>query len=136
MTAREALLTLERLRSATGGAAAAQKRACLAVLARRSLRGARAVERLHEALCFLRAYPDEAGVLAAVERALETFEARVRRLTPRARARLHLQDLSATRRPGSRAPVDPAGRGRGEWNGDGAAGRGRGTLALAPARAA
>ena len=76
MTAREALLTLERLRSATGGAAAAQKRACLAVLARRYVRGARAVERLHEALCFLRAYPDDAGVLADVTAMLASFSRR------------------------------------------------------------
>ncbi len=73
MTGRDALLTLERLRSATGEAAAAQKRACLAVLARRSLRGARAVERLHEALCFLRAYPDDAEVLADVTAMLARF---------------------------------------------------------------
>jgi hypothetical protein len=76
MTARDALLALERLRTATGGAAAAQKRACLAVLARRPLRGARAVERLHEALCFLRAYPDDAGVLADVTAMLAHFSRR------------------------------------------------------------
>ncbi len=76
MTARDALLTLERLRTKTGGDAAAEKRACLAVLARRSLRGARAVERLHEALCFLRAYPDDAGVLAAVTAMLADFPRR------------------------------------------------------------
>jgi hypothetical protein len=76
MTAREALLTLERLRTAAGGGATAQKRACLAVLARRPLRGARAVERLHEALCFLRAYPDDAGVLADVTAMLARFERR------------------------------------------------------------
>jgi hypothetical protein len=76
MTARDALLTLERLRTATGGDAAARKRACLAVLARRSLRGPRAVERLHEALCFLRAYPDDAGVLADVTAMLARFERR------------------------------------------------------------
>ena len=76
MTARDALLTLERLRSATGADAAARKRACLAVLARRSLRGARAVERLHEALCFLRASPDDAEVLADVIAMLARFERR------------------------------------------------------------
>ena len=76
MTAREALLTLERLRTAYGGAAVAGKRACLAVLARRPLRGARAVERLHEALCFLRAYPDDTGVLADVTAMLARFERR------------------------------------------------------------
>ncbi|MGZ6989197.1 MAG: hypothetical protein ACXVH0_09580, partial [Thermoanaerobaculia bacterium] len=76
MTGRDALLTLERLRTAAGGDAAAQKRACLAVLARRSLRGARAVERLHEALCYLRAYPDDPEVLAAVTAMLASFPRR------------------------------------------------------------
>src|SRR5260370_15056776 len=76
MTAREALLTLERLRAVYGADAAARKRACLAVLARRSLRGARAVERLHEALCFLRAYPDDAEVLADVLAMLTAFPRR------------------------------------------------------------
>ena len=76
MKTRDALFTLERLRTATGPAASARKRACLAVLARRPLRGARAVERLHEALCFLRAYPDDAGVLADVTAMLARFERR------------------------------------------------------------
>ncbi|HEX5854787.1 MAG TPA: hypothetical protein VFZ57_04135, partial [Thermoanaerobaculia bacterium] len=75
-TAREALAGLEGLRNARGGEAAAAKAACLAVLARRSLGGARAVERLHEALCFLRAYPDDAGILALVTGMLARFERR------------------------------------------------------------
>jgi hypothetical protein len=77
MTAREALASLERLRHAHDGEAAAAKAACLAVLARRSLGGARAVERLHEALCFLRAYPDDAGILALVTGMLARFERRL-----------------------------------------------------------
>ena len=76
MTARDALRTLEGLRTATGDDAAARRRACLAVLARRSLRGARAVARLHEALCFLRAYPDDAGILAAASAMLAGFSRR------------------------------------------------------------
>ncbi len=76
MTAREALASLERLRYTHGGEAAAAKAACLAVLARRSLGGARAVERLHEALCFLRAYPDDPGILARVTGMLARFERR------------------------------------------------------------
>ncbi|HEX2799189.1 MAG TPA: hypothetical protein VHQ44_05905, partial [Thermoanaerobaculia bacterium] len=76
MKARDALLMLERLRTATGGNVAAQKRTCLAVLARRSLRGARAVERFHEALCYLRAYPDDAEVLADVTAMLARFPRR------------------------------------------------------------
>ena len=76
MTARDALRALEDLRTATGDDAAARRRACLAVLARRSLRGARAVERLHEALCFLRAYPDDAGILAEAGAMLAGFSRR------------------------------------------------------------
>jgi hypothetical protein len=40
------------------------------------VRGARAVERLHEALCFLRAHPDDAGVLADVTAMLASFSRR------------------------------------------------------------
>ena len=76
MTGKDALLALESLRAKTGGAAAAEKRACLAVLARRSLRSARAVERLHEALCFLRAYPDDERILADVAVMLARFSRR------------------------------------------------------------
>ncbi len=45
--------------------------------------------RLHEALCFLQAYPDDAEVLARVDRALAAFPARVTRLGAPARRRLH-----------------------------------------------
>lgn len=76
MTARDALLRLEGLRTSRGAEAAAARMACLAVLARRSVGSARAVQRLHEALCFLRAYPDGAGVLARVEEMLAAFARR------------------------------------------------------------
>ena len=54
----------------------AAKKACLAVLARRSAGTARSVARLHDALCFLRAYPDDAEVLARVESMLAGFSRR------------------------------------------------------------
>ncbi len=76
MNAREALARLEELRNARGEEAAAAKKACLAVLARRSAGTARAVERLHEALCFLRAYPDDAEVLQRVVAMLAGFARR------------------------------------------------------------
>src|SRR5947208_1698485 len=50
---------------------------------------AAALLRLHEALCFLQAYPDDAEVLARVDRALAAFSARVTRLGAPARRRLH-----------------------------------------------
>jgi hypothetical protein len=53
------------------------------------VRDARALLRLHETLCFLQAYPDDAKILELVDRALATFAARVDRLGPAARRRLH-----------------------------------------------
>ena len=50
---------------------------------------AAALLRLHEALCFLQAYPDDAEVLARVDRALAAFPSRVTRLGASARRRLH-----------------------------------------------
>jgi hypothetical protein len=67
---------LERLKARHGGAAAASKLALLRRLARRRLPSARAVSRFHEALCFLRAFPDTRELLAEVERQLEGFAGR------------------------------------------------------------
>ncbi len=52
--------------------------------------------RLHETLCFLQAYPDDRQVLARVDRALEEFPARVKRLGPAALARLHDSGIAET----------------------------------------
>ncbi len=76
MNAREALARLESLRNARGQEAAAAKKACLGILARRPVGTARAVKRLHEALCFLRAYPDDPSVLASVVSMLAGFALR------------------------------------------------------------
>lgn len=70
------LSRLERLKATYGDDAASTRLALLRRLARAPLRTARQVERLHEALCFLRAYPDDARVLAQVTRMLETFDRR------------------------------------------------------------
>jgi len=48
-----------------------------------------ALLRLHETLCFLQAYPDDAEVLARVDRALAAFPARALGLGATARRRLH-----------------------------------------------
>src|SRR5437763_15713731 len=56
---------------------------------------AAALLRLHEALCFLQAYPDDAEVLARVDRALAAFPARVTRLGAPARRRLHDAGVAA-----------------------------------------
>jgi len=70
------LSTLEKIRSDYGPGLADRKLALLRRLARQRLGSARAVLRLHEALCFLRAYPDDARVLERVEAMLLAFDRR------------------------------------------------------------
>jgi len=67
---------LEKLQRQFGGDAAAHKLALLDELAGARLQRPRAVLRLHEALCFLRAYPDGPDVLRKVEEMLEKFARR------------------------------------------------------------
>jgi hypothetical protein len=74
--AARALATLERIRDDYRAGSGARKRALLGELARARLRTAGQVSRLHEALCFLRAYPDDARVAARVERMLRGFARR------------------------------------------------------------
>lgn len=71
-----ALRDLERVKGAYGPGCARRKLALLRVVARQRLSSAAAVERLHETLCFLRAYPDDAEVLAKVESLLAAFSRR------------------------------------------------------------
>jgi hypothetical protein len=70
------LAALERSRLEFGAAAAESKLTLLKQLARTRLGSARAVMRLHEALCFIRAYPDNAVVLAEVQAMLAAFDRR------------------------------------------------------------
>ena len=72
MTAR-ALVDLERLRDEYTPYADASKLVALRTLARSRLRTADQVRRLHEVLCFLRAWPADAAVLRQVERLLAGF---------------------------------------------------------------
>jgi hypothetical protein len=67
---------LERSKARYGIGCAETKLALLRRLDRDQLRSALAVSRLHEVLCFLRAYPDNARVLAEVERMLARFAGR------------------------------------------------------------
>jgi len=71
-----ALAHLERIKGHYGGANTTYKLALLRALDRARLRTASQVERLHEALCFLRAYPDDARVAGQVERMLVRFARR------------------------------------------------------------
>ncbi|MGP1677673.1 MAG: hypothetical protein ACTS6J_11005 [Burkholderiales bacterium] len=70
------LRALERSKDHYGSGSVEAKLALLGPLARADLHSARAVWRLHELLCFLRAYPDDARLLAQVERMLARFAGR------------------------------------------------------------
>lgn len=70
------LTALERAKDHYGAGRADAKLALLRRLERAELRSSNSVFRLHEALCFLRAYPDDARVLAQVERMLARFALR------------------------------------------------------------
>jgi hypothetical protein len=70
------LRKLEATRLDYGPGRAAVKLALLRALARARLRTSGEVLRLHEHLCFLRAYPDDRAVLAQVERMLDGFARR------------------------------------------------------------
>lgn len=64
---------LERVARRFGDGAAPQKLQLLRQVARRRLTRPAQIRRLHEVICFLRAYPDDAAVLAEVERQVATF---------------------------------------------------------------
>jgi hypothetical protein len=70
------LRRLARARVHYGGRSSALKSTLLASLERSSLRYPREVLRLHEILCLLRAYPDDAPLLSRVERMLRRFPTR------------------------------------------------------------
>jgi hypothetical protein len=73
-----------------------RKRALLTELEGCAVRHAGILLRLHETLCFLQAYPDDAKILELVDRALETFAARVEELGRAARRRLHDSGVTNT----------------------------------------
>src|SRR5437879_12662485 len=68
MGASSFLRRLQRLKAEYGPGRARPKLELLSALERRALPYAREVLRLHETLCFLRAYPDDATILARVGR--------------------------------------------------------------------
>jgi len=73
---RTKLQRLESLREAFGATAASEKLDLLAELEHKSLGRAAEVGRLHEALCFSRAWPDNPKLLATVNRMLKHFSER------------------------------------------------------------
>src|SRR5260221_5957143 len=72
----ELLRRLEKVRTDYGPGAGATKRALVSALDRARLPDASSVLRLHEALLFLSAFPDDAALRADVLRALGRFRAR------------------------------------------------------------
>ena len=70
------LALLERMRDEFSPGAGARKLAALRRLASARLATAGQVRRLHETLCFLRAYPDDAALLRQIESMLRGFAAR------------------------------------------------------------
>jgi hypothetical protein len=77
-------------------AARAERARLLAALDRQAIRQPGALLRFHEALCFLRAYPDGPAGLARVEAALGGFGVRVAALRPRAAAGVAETGLAGT----------------------------------------
>jgi hypothetical protein len=70
------LAELGALEKSFGGGVAAAKLVLLRRLAKARLANSKQVARLHESLCFLRAHPDDAAVLAQVEAMLADFARR------------------------------------------------------------
>ena len=79
-----------------GARARADKLQALDRLAGTVIVSPRALLAYHEALCFLRAYPDDAAVAAAAGRALAGFEARIARLPAATRPRLRDTGIAGT----------------------------------------
>jgi hypothetical protein len=67
------LKQLESLKSDFGSRAAEQKKACLQVLESAQLKSADQIERLHDILCFMQAWPDDETILSSVDAMLAHF---------------------------------------------------------------
>ena len=70
------LNSLEELKLELTPQAAEEKKRCLTALAAARLTSAEQVSRLHESLCFMRAWPDDRELLATVNEMLEGFRQR------------------------------------------------------------
>jgi len=75
-TSAAVLRELDKVRLEYGPGSGRRKRRLLRSLADRRLGAAREVERFHEALCFLEAFPDNPSLLAEVRRCLARFDRR------------------------------------------------------------
>ena len=72
----EKLTELEQAKSRFGEGSSGRKLELLRAFEKVTLPTAKAVQRLHEVLCFLRAHPDDAAVLEQVAKMLEVFDRR------------------------------------------------------------
>ena len=88
---------LRALRARYDAEASAEKRQLLDALADARLSSAKQVAELHEILCFLRAYPDDASVLERVETMLGAF-------SKRRDLRTHRRELEGTGIAGTEIP--------------------------------
>lgn len=95
-TGRQLLDRLVSGRRGCGPGAADAKLALLDALARVRLRRPRDIAAFHDELLYLKAFPDNAAVRAAAERALAGFVTRVRRLPGRERRRFDDRGLVAS----------------------------------------
>lgn len=94
--ARTLVEELAALASRFGGEHRKEKLRRLERLSAIQIREPVALLRLHECLCFLQAYPDDAEVLARVDDALDAVPARVARLSAAARERLRASGIAGT----------------------------------------
>ena len=74
------LASLESSKSRFGRGAAAEIKFLLDQLSHYEFRDAKSLIRFHEALLFLRAFPQSAGLVAPIERLLNTFHERVEKV--------------------------------------------------------
>jgi len=95
-SARQTIKRLYSVRNRYGDAAAAEKRRLLEALERLETRAATDVRRLHTALSFLRAFPDDAAVYDRAVAALATFGERIALLGDQQRRRLDESGIAGT----------------------------------------
>ena len=95
-SARQTIKRLDALRNRYGDAAAAEKLVLLDAIAGADTRSASDLRRLHRALCFLRAFPDNRGILERVVPVLDGFASRVTALHEGERRRLVDSGIAGT----------------------------------------
>jgi len=93
---RRLIQSLHDVRNEFTADSAVEKRALLADVDPHAVHSAVLLRRLHDVLCFLRAFPDDAEVLDRAEAMLHAFAGRVARLSPAQRESLHNTGIAGT----------------------------------------